>query len=213
MADQPPPYALLDGISNAFGRSYLTLLSEGSLIQLILCFFLSPARVDPFLIGPLLCLYALREDDRRALELYGVLGVLSVALDLIFLFSSSSPPLPKLFIFGALALKVLILFLAVKVHDNLPSTRPCRAEPAQLQAKVQEVVESVLRELLTDDRPVHAVSASSSKCQSIATDKSGGSSTVSVQPIAFSIPSPAPPAPHTTGSPRAAAVDGSWDQV
>ena len=68
------------------GRTASNVVSEGALLQLVLCFLLSPARADPYVVGPLVALYALREDDRRALVLYGSISAASTPLDLGFLF-------------------------------------------------------------------------------------------------------------------------------
>ena len=64
--------------SSSFVERLLTtpaFLSEGVLLQLALAFLLSPAHADPGLVAPLVALYALREDDRRAMMLYVIMSV------------------------------------------------------------------------------------------------------------------------------------------
>lgn len=136
-----------------FGRTPLRALSDGALVQLALCFLLSPSRADLYVVGPLVALYALREDDRRALELYGYMSAASVPIDFIFLFRGSAGFLVGLVTLGGIGLKVLLTYVAVRVHDELPAARPGRTEPAKLQAKVQEVVETVLHEVLDGTPP------------------------------------------------------------
>ena len=46
------------------GLTTAAFLSEGILLQLGLIFLLSPARADPFVVGPPIALYAVRESDR-----------------------------------------------------------------------------------------------------------------------------------------------------
>ena len=129
---------------------YPRLLSEGALAQIALCFLLGPARADPFIIGPLAALYAMREGDRRAMVLYMVLSSSSIPFDLIYM-SSAAAALARLGTVVAIILKIALLFLALKVHDTLPSARPDRADPAKLQATVQEIVERTLREVLDQE--------------------------------------------------------------
>lgn len=186
-ASEQPPVAATSSESET---QWTRLLSEGSLALLVLIFIVSPARSDPFLIGPVIALYALREDDRRALLLYALLSILAIPLDLGFVFSATADigAFTLLAAVGALVLKGALLMAAVKVHDTLPAARPARADPAKLQAKVQEVVEQVLREAL------------------------GGQPASQAQPPQTPLappsqmPAPPPSAPATLG-------DTQWDQV
>ena len=57
----------------ADGSRWVSMLMNGCMAQLGLIFFVSPARADPFIVGPIIAMYAQREDDRRALFLYMVL--------------------------------------------------------------------------------------------------------------------------------------------
>lgn len=123
-----------------------SLLAEGALVQLSLVFFVSPWRVDPFLVGPLVCLYALRESDRRAMMLYLVISAVGAVIDLGLIFAGGG--LVKLASLVALALKAALALPAIRTHDGLPVARPERIDPAQMQIKVQEVVERVLIEEL-----------------------------------------------------------------
>ena len=86
-ASEQPPVAATSSESET---QWTRLLSEGSLALLVLIFIVSPARSDPFLIGPVIALYALREDDRRALLLYALLSMLAIPLDLGFVFSATA---------------------------------------------------------------------------------------------------------------------------
>jgi hypothetical protein len=142
------------------GRSASNVVSEGALLQLVLCFLLSPARADPYVVGPLIALYALREDDRRALVLYGSISAASTPLDLGFLFGGGANFFVNLLVLGSIALKAVLVYVAVKAHDELPAARPGRIEPAKLQAKVQEVVEAVMHEVLEGTPPPPAAGAS-----------------------------------------------------
>ena len=123
-------------------------LSESILAQLGLAFLLSSTRSDPFVIGPLVALYALREADKRAMMLYIAISAGSCPLDLLFLLGADASFFVKLLTIASLALKAALIYPAVKAHDTLPSTRPERIEPAQLQAKVAETVEAALRDEL-----------------------------------------------------------------
>ena len=123
-------------------------LSESILAQLGLAFLLSSTRNDPFVIGPLVALYALREADKRAMMLYIAISAGSCPLDLLFLLGADASFFVKLLTIASLALKAALIYPAVKAHDTLPSTRPERIEPAQLQAKVAETVEAALRDEL-----------------------------------------------------------------
>lgn len=119
-------------------------VSEGAVVQLGLSFLVSPARADPFLVAPLVCLYAVRESDRRAMLLYLLLGAASAPLDLAFLLSGAGWFF-KLVTAAAVALKCVLVLPGIKLHDMLPALRGSRAEPAELQARVQAVVQTVLR--------------------------------------------------------------------
>ena len=138
--------------SSSFVERLLTtpaFLSEGVLLQLALAFLLSPAHADPGLVAPLVALYALREDDRRAMMLYVIMSVAACPVDLIFVFSASvSAGLFKYKVLAllSLALKIALIYPAVKAHDALPSVRPSRIDPATLQLRVADVVEMALRE-------------------------------------------------------------------
>ena len=127
--------------------------SEGLLVQLAFCFLLSPYRADPFVIAPLVALYALRESDRRAMMLFIAMSAAAVPLDLGFMFSGSGGFIIKLLAMGALALKAILTYAAVKAHDALPVARPDRtllldASKAEMQQRVQETVANALREEL-----------------------------------------------------------------
>lgn len=210
------------------GRSASTVLSEGALLQLAICFLLSPLRADPYIVGPLVALYALREDDRRALVLYAALSAASVPLDLIYFFSGNASFLVSMIVLGAIALKAGLVYVAVKSHEELPVARPGRTEPAKLQAKVQEVVESVLHEVLDAAPPMprakkpldlapppppEATTAAASAA--VRAGAPGAAPPVSSRrhPVA---PTPPPPAPGPASARAGAgASDGtaSWEEV
>lgn len=120
-------------------------LSECVVVQLALAFFVSPARTDPALVAPLVCLYALREADRRAMMLYIAMSAAAIVVDLIFLFAPHHF-LVRLLTLFSMVLKGALIYPAVKAHDGLPATRPGRLDPATLQLRVVETVEAALRE-------------------------------------------------------------------
>ena len=122
-----------------------SMLSECVIAQLALAFLVSPARTDPALVAPLVCLYALREADRRAMVLYIAMTAAAIVVDLIFLFAPHHF-IVRLLTLASLSLKAALLYPAVKAHDKLPSTRPGRLDPATLQLRVVETVEAALRE-------------------------------------------------------------------
>ena len=134
------------------GLTTAAFLSEGILLQLGLIFLLSPARADPFVVGPPIALYAVRESDRSAMKLYMVLAVASLPLDLRAVVAASGFFL-KIALLAALALKAALLYPALKAHDALPAARPEKTLLAeenrqQMHAKVQQTVASALREEL-----------------------------------------------------------------
>ena len=135
----------------ADGSRWVSMLMNGCMAQLGLIFFVSPARADPFIVGPIIAMYAQREDDRRALFLYMVLCAAAAPLDFVFM-SSPAGWIAKLVALVALVLKGPLLYAAMKVHDGMPATRAAaaRGDPAKLQAKLQETVEMVLRDVLTE---------------------------------------------------------------
>ena len=127
-------------------------LSEGVLLQLVFLFLLSPLRADPYIIAPLVALYALREVDKSAMKLYIILSIGALPLDLAAL-SAGIGFFAKLASLAALCLKVALLFPAVKAHDSLPAARPEKTllteqNKLALQAKVQEAVAKALAEEL-----------------------------------------------------------------
>ena len=215
------------------GRTASSVLSEGALLQLALCFFLSPARADPYVVGPLIALYALREDDRRALVLYGTVSAASIPLDLLFLFAASAAFLVKLVCLGAIALKGGLLFVALKAHDDLPAARPGRTEPARLQAKFREVVETVLHEVLDTSPPMPAARLPPlaqprqlpPDAQAAAPSVAAPSAPVRPTRLPASTPTPPPPPPpdgsasspaaSSGNSAEAAASEGggAWEEV
>ena len=123
-------------------------LSEGVLGQLALAFLLSPVHTDPGLVAPLVALYALREDDRRAMLLYVVMTAAACPVDLQWLSTGGTTAGVgwQILAFLSLLLKLALIYPAIKAHDVLPSVRPSRVDPATLQQKVVGVVETALRE-------------------------------------------------------------------
>jgi hypothetical protein len=69
------------------------LVSELALLQLLNCFAFSLARPDPFVVATVVALYAVRENDRRALDVYLLLVGVGAALDVLFLLMLEPPPL------------------------------------------------------------------------------------------------------------------------
>lgn len=114
------------------------------LTQLGLIFLLSPSRSDPYIVAPVVALYAVRQADRRAMWLYVVLGAVSCPLDLLFLFSADAGGLVKLLALASLALKVALFYPAVKLHDALPASPPERVDAAQLQLTIKSTIEDAL---------------------------------------------------------------------
>ena len=195
------------------------LLADGAAGLLGLCFLISPARADPFIVAPLVAMYALREDDRRALFLYLVMSVAAVPLDLVYISSGAGGWLAKLVALGALALKGVLLVPALKVHDAMPDARAASSsrgsDPAKLQAKVQETVEAVLREVLV----VETTEARSNPLPpKAAATTARPPSTLPPPPV----PLPRPPArgveddvqaPPPPATPSGASTESSWEQV
>ena len=127
-------------------------LSEGILLQLAFLFLLSPLRADPYLAGPLVALYAMRENDKAAMKLYIALTVAALPLDLAAM-ASAAGFLSKLAMTAAFCLKAALLYPAVKAHDALPPARPektllAEQNKLQLQVKVQETIAKALSEEL-----------------------------------------------------------------
>ena len=142
------------GLSSLVRRGLTTaaFLSEGILLQLALIFLLSPSRADPFVVGPPIALYAVRESDRSAMKLYMVLSVASLPLDLGAIVAASGFFL-QVASLAALALKAALIYPSLKAHDALPAARPEKTLLAeenrqQMHAKVQQTVASALREEL-----------------------------------------------------------------
>ena len=161
------------------------MLSECVIAQLALAFLVSPARTDPALVAPLVCLYALREADQRAMYLYIAMTAAAIVVDLIFLFAPHHF-LVRFLTMASLILKAALLYPAVKAYDGLPSTRPGRLDPATLQLRVVETVEAALRE------EVQRLAASKPKV-------------VLAPPPTQQLPAPAPlPAPPATPATPAA---------
>lgn len=69
------------------------LVTELTLLQLLTCFLFSLARADPFVVATLVGLYAVRENDRRALDLYLLLVGVGGALDVLFLLIFEPSPI------------------------------------------------------------------------------------------------------------------------
>lgn len=180
--------------------------SSGLLAQLAFCFVLSPFRADPFVVGPLVALYALRESDRRAMMLFIALSVAAVPLDFGFVFSGgegSGSFFVKILAFAKLALTILLIYPAVKAHDALPAARPDRtliveANKAEMQQRVQETVAAALREelqKLAAPRPSGAHSSTTTAAGSVAA------------------PASAAGAAGPTSRPAPVEANGSWDDV
>jgi hypothetical protein len=204
-------------------RSALTtpaLLAECTLAQLALVFLLSPSRADPYVVAPLVCLYALREADRRAMMLYVVLSGAACPLDLAFLASPNAEGLiVKAISFASLLLKACLIYPAVKAHDSLPTSRVDRtamAEPAVLHQRVQETVELTLREELQrlavaptqhfrpSSEPSAAASSSTPVSQPARSTAEGNGSGTAARERMLS---------GSAAGARGADAQGSWDQV
>lgn len=78
------------------------LVSELALLQLLNCFAFSLARADPFVVATIVGLYAIRENDRRALDVYLLLVGVGAALDVLYLLILEPPPLVLLGVAAAL---------------------------------------------------------------------------------------------------------------
>lgn len=134
------------------------LVSNGALLQLLACLALASARSDPYVVGPIIALYAARESDRRALFLYLVVTAIAGLFELMFLLQGHpSDVWESLEVAFRLLLKVAMLYPSLKLHDLLPATRPPRVQPDQLKEQMAVVVQQVLREQI--DRLQSAPSA------------------------------------------------------
>ena len=102
---QHTTYSKIDETTVRSAYTTPSLLSECALAQLALAFLLSAARADPYVVAPLVCLYALREADRRAMLLYVALSIAACPLDLAFLFRHSGGFLVKVGSLVGLVLK------------------------------------------------------------------------------------------------------------
>ena len=64
--------------------SFSRLVSDGALLQLLTCFIVGSTRPDPYVVGPLIALYATRECDRRAMFLYLVVTGIAAVFELLY---------------------------------------------------------------------------------------------------------------------------------
>ncbi|KAL3924391.1 MAG: hypothetical protein SGPRY_003926, partial [Prymnesium sp.] len=118
------------------------LVSNGALLQLLACLALASARSDPYVVGPIIALYAARESDRRALFLYLVVTAIAGLFELMFLLQGHpSDVWESLEVAFRLLLKVAMLYPSLKLHDLLPATRPPRVQPDQLKEQMAVVVQ------------------------------------------------------------------------
>ena len=186
-------------------------LSESVLVQLALTFITSPARADPFVVAPLVALYAIREADRRAMLLYVVMSVAAFPLDFIFLVSPGPVGFMfRLLTFASLLLKAALLYPAVKAHDQLPSTRPERVDPARLQIAVAKTMEDALREevqRLASHKPTRVPPPT--QPQTTADEPAAAMPSATVAPT---IAAPAPARARAAQGARSVASEG-WDEV
>ncbi len=201
MIDAPDAFAGLAGLGPA------RLVSEGALLQLLLVFILSPVRSDPFVIGPLVALYAQREDDRQAMRLYLILSAAGALFDVVAVFSGAGIFISLVSLL-ALGLKAAIALPAVRVHDKLPELRPARVEPTKLQERVQQVVQQVLREEL---QRLHGKAAT--KAPAGAAHAPASTAAQSRQPAASAAASGTEATSSSAVGRSPAAGQNAWDEV
>ena len=68
------------------------IVSDGALLQLLTCFIVGSTRPDPYVVGPLIALYATRESDRRAMFLYLVVTGIAAVFELMYLLPGGTEP-------------------------------------------------------------------------------------------------------------------------
>jgi len=103
------------------------LVPELVLLQLLICFAISLARADPFVVACVIGLYAVREMDRRALELYLLLVGVGAALDVLYLLiHEPSPPV----LLGASHAR------RRNIHSHRGEVSSLRAPPSQARSLV-----------------------------------------------------------------------------
>eukprot|EP00315_Gephyrocapsa_oceanica_P054153 CAMPEP_0185491286 /NCGR_PEP_ID=MMETSP1366-20130426/14585_1 /TAXON_ID=38817 /ORGANISM="Gephyrocapsa oceanica, Strain RCC1303" /LENGTH=182 /DNA_ID=CAMNT_0028100037 /DNA_START=23 /DNA_END=567 /DNA_ORIENTATION=- len=121
------------------------LLSEISLLQLLLCFLLSLGRVDAFIVGAVIGLYATREQDRQAVELYMLLLAAGAAMDALYLLTCEEvPPLLFLGVLAGLALKAIAAVPCVTLRGGLPRRRLATLTADDLSAHVKAAMAEAL---------------------------------------------------------------------
>mmetsp|Transcript_45090 Transcript_45090/g.119055 ORF Transcript_45090/g.119055 Transcript_45090/m.119055 type:complete len:174 (-) Transcript_45090:87-608(-) len=126
---------------------YSRIVSDGALLQLLTCFIVGSTRPDPYVVGPLIALYATRESDRRGMFLYLVVTAIAGLFEFLYLLRGGpSGWWETLQTLVQLFLKVGMLYPGLKLHDKLPARRAPRVEPSELKEQMAAVVQQVLRE-------------------------------------------------------------------
>ncbi|KAL1525567.1 hypothetical protein AB1Y20_020421 [Prymnesium parvum] len=124
---------------------YSRVVSDGALLQLLICFVIETSRPDPYLVGPLIALYATRESDRRALFLYLIVTSAAAIFELMYLLRGGANGVwDALQLSAQLVLQLVMLYPGLKLHDQLPARRPPRVDPAQLKEHMAAIVQQVL---------------------------------------------------------------------
>ena len=122
------------------------LVSHGACVQLAVLFLLSLGRSDPYVVAPLVVLYAVRERDRKAMLLYLLLTAGGVFVDVLAILFGATAHTGV--VLGQLLAKAAMLYPAIQCHDALPQRLPAHLAPSQLQASLAGVVHQVLRDEL-----------------------------------------------------------------
>lgn len=99
-------------------------------------------RPDPFAAAAAVGLYAVRERDRAALDLYVLLLFLGIGVDVAYLVYHYTALTPPLFATAALcvALKVASLQPARALKPTLPATRLAQLSPEAVQSRVRSAM-------------------------------------------------------------------------
>ena len=103
------------------------LVSNLAVAQLLVCFLAGLLRADPFVVAPLVALYAARERDRRALMLYGILVGAGILMDFVYLVAGAAVSwLVVGFVIVQLGLKLAV---PPQPQPTLPSPVPRAPRP------------------------------------------------------------------------------------
>ena len=92
------------------------LVSHGACVQLAVLFLLSLGRSDPYVVAPLVVLYAVRERDRKAMLLYLLLTAGGVFVDVLAILFGATAHTGVSWL-GQLLAKAAMLYPAIQCHD------------------------------------------------------------------------------------------------